>query len=85
MKKVTLLDCMNELADNLDILILSSTDIYLGPDGEKVDSIAILVENNMNDIKPSDMELIDYMDIYGNEIDNMKNWVFTNYMTDKLN
>ena len=85
MKKVTLLDCMNEFTDNLDILILSSTDTYIGPDGEKVDSIAILVENNMSNIKPSDMELIDYMDIYENEIDNMKNWVFNNYMADKLN
>lgn len=87
MKKVTLLDCIEELPDNLDILIHLGKGNYTGPNGERVDSIAILVENDMdgNNINACDMDTIEYLEIYGEVTDNIKNWVFNNWMADNLN
>jgi hypothetical protein len=87
MTKVTLLDCIEELPDNLDILIHLGNGTYTGPDGEAVDSIAILVENIMdgNNINASDMDTIEYLEIYGDVTEKTKKWVFDNWMAENSN
>jgi hypothetical protein len=87
MKKVTLLDCFEELPDNLDILIHLGNGTYCDSNGGEIDSISILVENTMEskNIRLSNIDMVEYFEIYDSIINRTKKLVFNNWMADNLN